>query len=338
MKPSEVIKSLSPNGYVDTELLYNSDYPNIMDIVSLVKVGVPLSVIDKLHKYNSVDTYEVESNMSLIKSIEHPSQIIGGYAFSEELADTISSYFGREVLLSLGRPVNKRNYYSKDELTSNVFLEAALKRLDNYPTYTFIKRLVPYNKEYSRDLESAKYAFQLKKTFASEVLERFNNETLNTPCGAVLFTRDNALSLDAFSAMLSCYGRDLKQGNQILLDIPVDVNEEYKKHRVGRESVPYYYTKASGRTLSVLFDVSIEENVEPDNWEIINTMENSPIYVGKCNDKKVVTIFSLSNEEVMNKINNKIDRINKSYSCNMKHILLSNIGDFFYPTVYAVHC
>lgn len=338
MKPSEIVKSLSPKGYIDTELLYNCDYPNIDKIAAMVKAGVPVDIIDGLSDYVMIDVIDIENDMSLIKKIKHPSQIIGGYALSEDLAETISSYFGRDILLSIGRPVNKRGYYTQEELQSKAFLDAAIKRISNYSTYTYIKRIVGPNKDYERSLEAAKKAFQLKKNNTQKVIERLNEETLNTPCGAVIFTKDDILSLDAFSILISFYGRDIKQGNQIELEIPIDVNTDYKKHRNGKEPIPYNYTRASGRTLANLFDVSIESDEEPDEWETINTVENTPIYIGKCQGKKVTTVITLSNQEVLHNINSKIDRVNSLYGCNMHHVLLSNIGDFFYPTVYAVHC
>ena len=332
MKPSELITLLSPNGYIATELMYGSTEPNAIDICNAYKAGVPKDILDKISKFTFVSIDEVENDYSLLKNIEHPGQIVGGYEISKELADTISNYFGRNKLLEAGRPVNSKHYYTEEELTNKTYLNSVLNK--NYSMYTRIHSNVKSNSNSSRDLESAKKAYQLYKDGTS--LESLIST--ERPCGAVIFTKDNFISLDAFSIIISFYGRDLERKEQILLDWDPGINTEYKRYRTKDGPIPPMYTKESGKSINSLFKIYKGKDLEVLNWEVVNTTSKAPMYIGKNGEDVVVTVVAKTDEEILSDINSKIDRINKLYGCNMPHMLVSNMGDFFIPTIFGVYC
>jgi len=333
MKPSELIKSLSPNGYIDTGLMYSSGEPYAVDICNLYKAGVPIDILDTLKEYKMYDLFSVENNMSLLKKIEHPSQITGGFAISPKLADTITSFYGRDKLLETGRAVNQHGYYSEEELTSSVFLKHALERSSDYLPFTLISSLVRTNKNCERSLEAAKKAYTLYK--GNVDLSYLNREH---PCGTVFFMRDNLISLDAFSIIVSIYGRVVKEKIQLNIDTLPDINDAYKKYRTEKAPIPSNYIKESGRSINSLFNVYSENDLEPTDWEIVDTTSGYPMYIAKNGDKTVATIVGKTNEEILEDINKKIERNNELYGVNLNPVLLSTIGDFFLPTVFTVHC
>lgn len=331
MKPSELITLLSPKGYIDTELMYNSTELKALDICNAYKAGVSLDVLDRLKDYNILSLDAVEENYSLLKGIEHPGQIVGGYDISKELADTISDYFGREALLEAGRPVRSKHYYTKEELTNRVYLMHTIER--KYSMYTRIHSSVKSNSNSNRDLDAAKKAYQLYKEGKLVSLT-----AIQRPCGAVIFTQDNLISLDAFSILVSFYGKDLKRKEQILLDWIPEINTEYKRYRTKTGSIPSNYTKESGKSIRSLFKIYEGKDLDVIDWEVINTTSKSPMYIGKNGKDVVVTVVAKTDEEILDDINSKIDRVNKVYGCNMPHVLISTMGDFFLPTIFGVYC
>lgn len=333
MKPSEFIKLISPNGYIDTGLMYESIYPNAIDICTLYKGNTSLEVLDKLSKFNSIDIEDVERDKSLLKNIEHPGQIIGGYAISEELADTITSYFGREALLESGRPVNKTGYYNEDELTNKTYLNAALLRCKHFLPYNLMHSEVGSNKNNDRSLESAIKAYKLCTTNIGTI----NLKDIEVPSGNVYFIKDNMLSLDSFHITLSIAELELLKGKQLMLDWIPEINTAYCKYRTKEASIPYNYAKDSGKAIKSLFEISKESDKEVTDWEVVDTTNGAPIYIGKNNNDKVVTILSKTYEEIVEEFNTKIKLFNDSVGSNLGPVLLSTMKDLFFPTIFMVH-
>lgn len=328
MKPSELISSISPNGYIDTQLMYESIEPNVLEICNAHKAGVPINILDTLSSYKVIDLDTVKNDLSLIKSIEHPAQIVGGFAFSKELADTVSSYFGRDKLLQTGRPVDFEHYYTKDELLSKEFLVPALNR--NY--YNSIDGVVKFNKDSKRDLNSAKKAYTIATS--NNIIDEFEY----IPCGSVMFMRDNLVSLDGFSIIVSMYGRHLSENKQILIDWDPEINTEYKKYISKDGPIPKGYVKESGHSIRSLFSVHEGKPLPIEKWEEVKTTQKVPMFVAYNGKEVVATIVSKTNTEILEDINSKIDRMNSMYNCNLKHILISTMGDFFLPSIFSVYC
>lgn len=333
MKPSELIKSISPNGCLDTGLMYDSKEPNTLDICTLYKGDVSLDVLDKLSTYNSIDITDVEKDMSLLKTIEHPGQIIGGYAISKELADTITSYFGREALIEAGRPVNEEGYYSEQELTDKTFLNAALLRYKHFTPYNYMHSEVGFNKNNVRSLENAIKAYNLKLS-GTKAMDITN---IVPPCGSVYFMRDDMISLDSFHIILTISKKEVLNNKQILIDWIPEINNAYTRYRTKNGPIPSNYIKDSGKAIKSLFDVYKEDDKDIDGWETVNTTDKVPMYIGKNNGNKVVTIVGRTNDEIIKDFNSKIDDWNESTGNNLSPVLLSTMGDFFFPIIFSVH-
>lgn len=332
MKPSELIKSLSNNGCIDTAKMYESEDPNAVDICNAYKGGVPAEVLDQIKSFKIWDLSEVENDLSLLKKIEHPGMIIGGYEISPVLADTISSYYGRDILLSIGRPVSQKGYYTEEELTSPIYLKEAIKR--NYTPFTRIQSIVRSNKNSERSLIAAQKAFTLYK---GEVSLSYLND-IDPPCGTVFFMRDNLISMDAFDIIVRMSGREVKEHKQIRLRNIPEINTEYKKYRTVNGPIPSNYVKESGRAISNLFTIYKGKDLEPTEWETVNTTTGYPMYIAKNGEETVATIMGRTNEEILDDINDKIAKSNELYGNDLEPVLLSTMGDFFLPIIFSVHC
>lgn len=334
MNPSELIKYLSPKGYIDTNIMYSSKEPHVLDIYNAYNAGVAPEILDKVNDYSFIELGELENDYSLIKTISHPGQIVGGYALSKELADTLQSYFGREALIESGRPVAYNNFYTKEELLRPDFINMGLFRSKRHRLYLYTAKLVGTNKDNKRTLATAEKAYNLQLTSKKESVNMAKSILNEFVSGSILITYDNILSLDSFTIMAKMVAKEIHEGRAIELTSYPSLNTEYRKHMYINGEIPSNYCHDTGKAFRSLFKIYLNSIDTPDTW---NKVDDTMYSLYKDN-KLVGTIISKSNEEILNDMNKIISRINNKYNTNIKPMILSTIGDFFFPTLAVVHC